>query len=133
MKTDEIEKLFDDMKRLEAKKRELDRAFEEIYEAFSKIAYDLHKAFLQKNLNDLRQGIGYYRIHFDKGFIVAEELVFEKAYENFLVFSYKNSLKGDIQINVPIDSTQKDYRSVGAVIDKEQFQKLSDTFEIVVR
>ncbi len=129
---EKIDKIFKKEKKIIDKISKLEEKQERIFEQKSLIAFELYEEFV-KNNQDFSDTLEYFKLYIESGYFMVEELIFEKQYDTLIEFRHKSSYRQNQRVNLSFNIKQEDYSSNGVVIDKYQFDKLSENFKINIR
>ncbi|KIM13131.1 MAG: hypothetical protein KU38_00175 [Sulfurovum sp. FS08-3] len=124
--------IFEKETKLNIEKIKLDKKFDKLYSKINSIAFELYQEFIETNQNFSRDE-EYYKIYLQPKSLLAEELIFDRMYEDFIEFKHKSPHRKNHTVSVYFDIKENDYNSNGAVVDKNQYDRLSKDFAINIR
>lgn len=130
-----LKNIFTQESAIQAKRDELTKDLDLLYDKKCKIAFDLYTEFKLKNIATLDRCIIYYYLHIESNnFCSAEEVVYKrKSTSNLIEFEQHSIHRQGRVVSLYLDVKEEDYTRSSVIIDKEMFDTLSEHFKLKIR
>ena len=132
LNVNKLKKIFKKNRKILKKEAKLEEKKEKIYKKMEAFAYYLYEDFVE-NISNLNKYEEYFYVHIEDKILFVEELRYENANSNMIEFKHNSPHRQNRVVNMYLNLVKKDYKSSSVIVNKEQFQVLSNNFKIVIR